>query len=105
MALQRPSPHGAPEGSDGFVEWANTRSVPTRRAHPNTLARQRRQLTLDLDLRGARQSCCDCPDDSGPHDNAVQFMSRLKTSSFEGLAIAPITTAFARALAPPRCEL
>src|SRR5712671_5581863 len=88
-----------PEGSDGFLEWAGTevRRDPMRVATPGAAAAA--DFTLDLDLRGGAAIMLRLPDDSGPHDNAVQFIVRSKPRPLKVLQIGAINTAFARALA------
>src|SRR5712671_3860965 len=86
-----------PEGSDGFLEWANTEVRPDPARASNSVGAA--NFTLDLDLRGGAAIMLRLPDDSGPHDNAVQFIVRSKPRPLKVLQIGAINTAFARALA------
>jgi uncharacterized membrane protein len=87
-----------PAGSDGFLEWGSVDVRPdaARAAEPGGIAET--TFALDLELRVAAAVVLRLPDDSGPQDNAVQFVVRPKPRALKVLQLGAASEPLARAL-------
>ena len=86
-----------PEGSDGFLEWGSVDVRPPPAAAPDGPTET--PFGLDLDLRMPGAVVLRLPDDSGPHDNAVQFVVHPKPHALRILQLGAVSEPLMRALA------
>jgi Mg-chelatase subunit ChlD/uncharacterized membrane protein len=87
-----------PDGSDGFLEWGSVdvRADAARAAVPGGVTET--TFALDLELRVAGAVVLRLPDDSGPQDNAVQFVVRPKPRALKILQLGTVSEPLTRAL-------
>ena len=87
-----------PDGSDGFLEWGSVevRADAARAAVPGGVTEA--TFALDLELRVAGAVVLRLPEDSGPQDNAVQFVVRPKPRALKILQLGAVSEPLTRAL-------
>jgi Mg-chelatase subunit ChlD/uncharacterized membrane protein len=87
-----------PDGSEGFLQWGSVAVTPPGGAAAAPERSSTATFALDLDLRVPSVVVLRLPDDSGPHDNAVNFVVRPKPRPLKVLQLGAMSEPLKRAL-------
>ncbi len=87
-----------PEGSAGFLQWASAEVGPPSGVAAAPGRATAATFALDLELRVPSVVVLRLPDDSGPHDNAVNFVVRPKPRVLKVLQLGAVNEPLTRAL-------
>ena len=87
-----------PEGSAGFLQWASAEVGPPSGVAAAPGRATAATFALDLELRVPSVVVLRLPDDSGPHDNAVNFVVRPKPRALKVLQLGAVNEPLTRAL-------
>jgi Mg-chelatase subunit ChlD len=87
-----------PDGSAGFLQWGSVAVAPPGGIAAGPERSGVAPFALDLDLRVPSVVVLRLPDDSGPHDNAVNFVVRPKPRALKVLQLGAVSEPLTRAL-------
>jgi von Willebrand factor type A domain/Aerotolerance regulator N-terminal len=87
-----------PDGSEGFLHWGSATVAPLGGVAAGPERSSAATFALDLDLRVPSVVVLRLPDDSGPHDNAVNFVVRPKPRALKVLQLGAVSEPLTRAL-------
>jgi len=87
-----------PDGSEGFLQWGSIEVGPPGGVAAGPGRSSAAPFALDLDLRVPSVVVLRLPDDSGPHDNAVNFVVRPKPRVLKVLQLGAVNEPLTRAL-------
>src|SRR6266852_2185036 len=87
-----------PDGSAGFLQWGSVEVGPPGGVAAGPELSSAATFALDLDLRVPSVVVLRLPDDSGPHDNAVNFVVRPKPRVLKVLQLGAASEPLTRAL-------
>jgi Mg-chelatase subunit ChlD len=87
-----------PDGSDGFLQWGSVEVAPPGGVAAGPGRSSAATFALDLDLKVPSVVVLRLPDDSGPHDNALNFVVRPKPRALKILQLGAVNEPLTRAL-------
>jgi uncharacterized membrane protein len=87
-----------PDGSEGFLQWGSIEVGPPGGVAAAPGRSSAATFALDLDVKVPSVVVLRLPDDSGPHDNAVNFVARPKPRALKILQLGAVSEPLTRAL-------
>ena len=87
-----------PDGSEGFLQWGSIEVGPPGGVAAAPGRSSAATFALDLDVKVPSVVVLRLPEDSGPHDNAVNFVARPKPRALKILQLGAVSEPLTRAL-------